>query len=263
MPVSLSLEETGDGIGNAWAVLRDNAARAGLDAPVPSCPAWAVRQLVAHQGMVHRWAAGVVRGEADVDTNAVERDGLASADLLAWLDEGATALLSALAFAPDDLDVAFFLEDAPPAREAWARRQCHETTIHAVDAMAAALGRAPRASETWFSSALAQDGVDELLRGFVPRRKQRLRSPEPRTVLVRATDTGAEWTMRITSEPVVTTIGALESADAQDQATIGAVTELTGTATQLYLGLWNRGDEVQCTGPDVLTLWRQRMAVLW
>src|SRR5204862_3971545 len=110
--------------------------------------------------------------------------------------EGARDLLSALAFAPTDLDVWFFLPDAPGPREGWARRQCHETTIHAVDAMAAARGSVPSSSETWISPRLAVDGVDELVMGFVPRRRTGLELPAPRTVVVRTTDTGEAWTMR-------------------------------------------------------------------
>ena len=181
MPTALTIEEHGEGIGDAWTVLRDNAARAGLGAPVPTCPGWTVRALVAHQGMVHRWAAGCLRGErADDDACAdVEREGLASPDLLAWLDEGAKDLLSTLAFAPADLDVWFFLKDSPGPRQGWARRQCHETTIHAVDAMAAARGAVPPAAETWIHAELAADGVDELLMGFVPRRRSGLELPDP------------------------------------------------------------------------------------
>ena len=35
--------------------------------------------------------------------------------------------------APVDLEAFVFLNDAPAPRQFWARRQCHETTIHAVD----------------------------------------------------------------------------------------------------------------------------------
>ena len=141
----------------------------------------------------------LLRGErADDEACAdVEREGLASPDLLAWLDEGAKDLLSTLAFAPADLDVWFFLKDSPGPRQGWARRQCHETTIHAVDAMAAARGSVPPAAETWIHAELAADGVDELLMGFVPRRRTGLELPEPRTVVVRTTDTRQAWTLRV------------------------------------------------------------------
>jgi hypothetical protein len=39
---------------------------------------------------------------------------------------------------------------------------------------------------------------------------------------------------------------------------------LTGTAAALYLGLWNRGDDIAMTGDvDVLGLWRDKVRVTW
>jgi uncharacterized protein (TIGR03083 family) len=204
---------------------------------------------------VHRWATAILRGQPirTIDTEALEREGLAAIDQRAWLDAGAKDLLQALVDAPEDLDVFFFLADPPPAKLAWTRRQCHETTVHAVDAMSATLGRVPRAEETWIGPALAADGVDELLAGFVPRPRQELRSATPLTVVAEATDTGHTWTMRVTDEPVVTT---------RDRAPDPDVV-LTGTAAQLYLGLWNRGDELSATDPAFLARWRERVRVSW
>ncbi|HEU4568460.1 MAG TPA: maleylpyruvate isomerase family mycothiol-dependent enzyme [Marmoricola sp.] len=248
---SLTFDELGDGIGDGWMVLRDNANRVGFEAPVPTCPGWTVRHLVAHQGMIHRWAASVVCGY-DLDTDAVEREGMTVRDLLTWLDDGAKNLLQALADAPDDLEVWFFLHGAPPPKVAWARRQCHETTMHAVDARSAVLGRRPVAADTWIRPRLAVDGIDELLAGFLPRRSSRLRSATPRTVLVEATDTGDTWTLAVSEDPVVTT---------RDRASTPDVV-LRGTAVQLYLGLWNRGDEI--TGDDeFLEEWRRSVTVTW
>ena len=101
--------------------------------------------------------------------------------MLGWFDDGATALLQAIVDAPDDLDALVFLKDAPPPRLFWARRQCHETTIHAVDALGARLGRPARADETWIRPAIALDGIDELLVGFVTRRREGASpgSPDP------------------------------------------------------------------------------------
>jgi uncharacterized protein (TIGR03083 family) len=257
MPTSLTFEEHGEGIGDAWTVLRDNAARAGLAAPVPTCPGWTVRDLVAHQGMVHRWAAACVRGERDDEAWAgVEQEGLASPDPLAWFDEGAKDLLAALAFAPADADVWFFLPDSPKPRDGWARRQCHETTIHAIDAMAAARGEAPPAAETWIHAGLAADGVDELLMGFVPRRRTGLQLPSPRTLAVRATDTGDAWTMRVGEGRTTSRVGEPDPGAAD-------VVEVSGTAAQVYLALWNRGDEVSCTDPALLERWRTDVQVGW
>jgi uncharacterized protein (TIGR03083 family) len=245
----LDFDELGEGIGNAWAVLRDNANRVGFEAPVPTCPGWTVRDLLAHQGMVHRWATAVIRG-FDLDTAAVEREGHEVPDLLDWLDEGAKNLLQALVDAPDDLDAGFFLEDAPSPKVAWARRQCHETTMHAVDARAAVLGRRPLAAETWIRPRLAVDGLDELLAGFLPRRSSRVRSEEPRTVVVETTDTDDAWTLAISQDPVVTTREREPNPD----------TVLRGGAVGLYLCLWNRGDEISCD-TDFLDDWRSSMTV--
>jgi hypothetical protein len=48
------------------------------------------------------------------------------------------------------------------------------------------------------------------------------------------------------------------TADGETDATI------TGTAAQLYLALWNRGDEVAAIGrPDLLDRWRTAQRVTW
>ncbi|MCZ9346869.1 maleylpyruvate isomerase N-terminal domain-containing protein, partial [Streptomyces sp. TRM76130] len=41
-------------------LLASAAEAAGSDAEVPHCPGWRVRDLVAHTGAVHRWAASFV-----------------------------------------------------------------------------------------------------------------------------------------------------------------------------------------------------------
>lgn len=215
MPTSLDLDAHGDGIGSAATVLRENARLAGVDAPVPTVPAWSVGDLVLHTGLVHRWADAILRGvppetagEIDLPVaDAVRREaGFVGVEPFDWYDAQVTALLQTLAFAPPDLDVFFFLKDAPPARMAWARRQSHETTMHAVDAMAARLGRVPSVSEVWVRSPHAVDGIDELLTGFVPRRKQTLRSDAPWLLPVEATDTGHAWRLEISEDPVMTTV---------------------------------------------------------
>ncbi|NEE60564.1 hypothetical protein G3M55_90660, partial [Streptomyces sp. SID8455] len=47
----------------------------------------------------------------------------------------------------------------------------------------------------------AADGIDELLTGFHSRPKSRVRSSVPRTLRVRAVDTDAVWTVRISDAP--------------------------------------------------------------
>ncbi len=101
-----------------------------------------------------------------------------------------------------------FLNDAPGPRAFWARRQCHETTIHAVDALAGALGRYPTAADTWIVPAVALDGIDELLAGFMTRNKSRLRSDQPLTVGVLADESPTGWLVEVGPAPAVVTVAA-------------------------------------------------------
>jgi Mycothiol maleylpyruvate isomerase N-terminal domain len=84
MPTLLSLEDHLGALVRSGAALGEAAAAAGLDARVPTCPAWDVTELVVHQGMVHRWAAANLRGERNHDTAASQAEGKAAARLLDW-----------------------------------------------------------------------------------------------------------------------------------------------------------------------------------
>jgi uncharacterized protein (TIGR03083 family) len=227
-----------------------SAAKAGLDAAVPTTPDWDVRRLVAHQGLIHRWATGHLLGQ-QVDPDVVELEGLAADDPVAWLRSGAERLSATLEAAPDDLTALVFLADAPPPRQFWARRQCHETTVHAVDALSAALGRYPRAADTWIDRDVALDGIDELLTGFLPRPMSRLRAEEPLTVAVLPDDGEQRWLVAVSRQAPVTARGlGDEEADVV----------LRGSAVALYLTLWNRSDEVTAEGLD---LWAEGARVTW
>ena len=234
------------------------AAQAGLDAPVPTCPGWSVLDLLAHQGMVHRWATAIVRGvdPRTVDEAALEAAGRAHEDPGAWLGAGAADLVATLRSAPDDLDVMTFLREAPPARAFWARRQCHETTVHALDALAAASGGRPlTAADVWIDESLAVDGVDELLVGFWQRRTKGPRSEQAYTATI-SIPTGPTWVLDVRQEhPVTRRLG--EGDGIPDDAR-----PLSGTAADLYLALWNRGGAVE-DPTDLLTEWREPGAITW
>ena len=251
-----SLDELGDALGAAATVLRANAAAAGLDAPVPTCPGWTVRDLVAHQGMVHRWATSHLRGTPDGEPDAIGQAGLAAPDLLGWFDEGATGLLQAIVDAPEDLAGRTFLRDAPPPRLFWARRQCHETTVHAVDALAARLGRAPRPDETWIRDAIAIDGIDELLTGFVPRPKQGV-THAPLRLLVAPMSTTRAWLLDIGPgrPPVVERLDLEAGAEVPVHDAV-----LTGEPVELALRLWSRGGDPR---DEVERWWTDTVSVTW
>jgi uncharacterized protein (TIGR03083 family) len=254
MPTSLALEDHLAALDAAGSRLVTLAERAGLDAPVPTCPAWTVQALLAHQAMVHRWATAHVRGDDpdDIPNQTTIRDDVA--DLPGYYREGLAALLQALRDAPAELTAMTFLKDAPPPREFWARRQAHETTIHMVDALAAVLGRFPSASDAALDPALAADGIDELLRGFFTRGRSKLFDGEEYTIAVEASDVGRRWVLQVAERLTVL----------PDGTRAGAAATISGSAAQVYLALWNRSDEVEVAGrADVLERWRATQRVGW
>ena len=182
-------------------LLASAAGAAGLDAPVPTCPGWVVRDLLRHIGGVHRWAATYVREarttplELDSDLERLVDGWPADDALVAWFRSGHAALVDALRSAPPDLECWTFLA-APSPLAMWARRQAHETAVHRVDAEAAAGGidrRTPLPPE------FAADGIDELLTCFVTRPKTGLRLDPPRELAVLAEDDDlrAGWLLTI------------------------------------------------------------------
>ena len=212
--------------------------------PGPTCPDWTVRRLIGHQGMVHRWAAANLRGRT-IEIDATERAGRRAASPVDWLRDGAIDLVAAITTAPDDVQTVVFLNDAPGPRAFWARRQCHETTIHSVDALAAALGRYPTSADTTIDPAVAVDGIDELLAGFMTRNKSRLRSESPMVVGVVAEESPTGWLVEVGPAPAVVTV--VPSDEVADRCDV----RLEGPAVAVYLTLWNRSDEL-----DLVDLWR-------
>ena len=129
-------------LGREGELLAAVAERAGMGAAVPSCPGWAVRDLLKHTGYVHRWATGFVadglgRPSDGASEAEILSQGPGDAELPGWFRDGHAALVRALSEAPPDLDCWAFLA-APSPLAFWARRQAHETAIHRVDAEQAA-----------------------------------------------------------------------------------------------------------------------------
>ncbi len=253
-------------------LLAEAAERAGLAAAVPSCPPWQVRDLLRHQGYVHRWAAAYVsvpiRAEAPELTEAEQLTAGAADDrLLDWFRDGHGALIRTLR-AADPGVISWTFLDAPSPLAFWARRQAHETAIHRADAQLAA-GETPG-----YPADFAADGVDELIMGFFARggggagaepdgEPAANRTPDrtsDRTLLIRARDAGQEWRAEL-------------GADGRRVARVSrgggpAACTLDGPAAGLYLLLWNRSDAgaagVSVSGDaELAEAWRAGIHVRW
>jgi uncharacterized protein (TIGR03083 family) len=229
------------------------AGTGGLDTRVPSCPEWVVRDLVRHQGGVHRWATAIVAGPRtgpwDVDLDDVVGTWPADPELLGWFRQGHAALVGELSRADPGLACWTFLA-APSPLAMWARRQAHETAVHRVDAeLAAGLPVTP------LPARFAADGIAELLACFITRPGGGLRADPPRSLRVLCTDTDDVWLVRIGPGNVEVTAAADEP-DCQ----------VSGRAADLYLALWNRSsaDALTIEGDGrVLGLFRDRVQIRW
>jgi uncharacterized protein (TIGR03083 family) len=233
-------------------LLASTAEHLDLDARVPTCPGWSVRDLVRHISGIHSWATAIISRSRDGPFDPfVEMEGKWPADaaLIDSFRQGHAALVHTLQTAPADLECFTFLPASSPLAF-WARRQAHETGMHRVDAESAAGAITP------FAADQAADGIDELLFGFMGRRGQRLHTDSSRTLLLEATDVAANWLVRIgPEEPVVT----------RERAS-GADCRIGGSASDLFTFVWNRrsADGLHIQGDrSLLDLWRQSVFVRW
>jgi uncharacterized protein (TIGR03083 family) len=130
-----------------------------LSVPVPSCPGWTMRDLVAHCGDVYAHKTLVLRlGRAPSDDE--RGDSPAGAAVLDYHDEQLATLLAELAQrGPDQPAWTWFPGEASTGF--WFRRMAQEALVHRVDGeLAAGLGIGP------IDPVLAADGVDEVLSWF-------------------------------------------------------------------------------------------------
>jgi uncharacterized protein (TIGR03083 family) len=238
--------------------LADAAERAGLDAPVPPCAPWQVKDLLRHTGYVHRWAARHISECPDqiIDGPSEEEilsGGADDARLLAWFRDGHAALAQTLATADPAVVCPTFMP-APSPLAFWARRQAHETAIHRADADSAA-GTIPE-----YEADFAADGIDELIMGFGRRRKYQPTADGGTGLRVLATDTGDAWLVQALEGRV------LPRRDVGGQEEAGCT--VSGPASGLYLYLWNRVGAARAGvtvagDPGLLFAWQSSVRVRW
>ena len=212
-------------LGTAMSRFAELAGLGTGEEPVPSCEGWVMRDLVVHLGSIHRWAAGIVISGQRI----TEPRPLVTGPVAEWYSGTAAALLTTLqAVSPDEVVPNFSRMDETAAF--WPRRQMHETTVHIVDAQQA-LGFDE--GEWAVPSAIATNGIDEVIQVFFPRLTARGRRPEVRSRLrLVATDVDQSWVIGPGDGDTGTPVQLHPSRDAE--ATV------TGTASDLYLALWHR-----------------------
>jgi uncharacterized protein (TIGR03083 family) len=213
------------------------AGRAAPGTPVPSCPGWTVATVVKHLGLVHQWAAGLLRDyAAERPPFPKAPPGMSPGELADWADAQRGALVDVIADSDGDRELWAF-DSVRPARFWW-RRQAIETAIHAWDGTHAA-GRA------WAIPAeVGAAGVEEAMEWNLARlfAAQPPAWGEGRTVHLHRTDGDGEWLLTIANPPQA------ERGHAKGDLAV------RGPADQLLLWVWGRPAQVELFGDTGLAV---------
>ncbi len=245
-------------VGREAKLFAEAARNGGLEPDIDSCPGWNMRDLVRHLIEIHLWAAAHVAQPHDkpwVDDLAelaVFWPDLAifwpdDSDLIGHYLQTNANLVDALESAPPDVESFTFLP-APSPLAMWARRQAHETAVHRYDAESAA------GIATAFDPIFASDGIDELLSAFAPRTKA-FPIESTKRMSVHTSDTDDHWQMTLGPDGIIT---SREEGPAE--------VTLSGDAQDLYLALWNRGDDSNLTvngEAELLETWHANCRIRW
>ena len=205
------------------------AAAPDLEAQVPTCPEWSLRDLAQHLGASHRrWAATVAAGPADAPPDQAAWASEAPADrdaLVAWSADGTAQLLSALRAAGPDRGCWTWWDgsQSPSTSGAVARHQVQHVTVHAYDVQATVGAAAPLPQEA------ALDGVEEFLHTCCATPSP---WPHPPCTVDYAAAEGAVWRQWLSAD------GARSERLSADAPPADAV--LHGSASDLVLALYGR-----------------------
>ncbi|WP_019203896.1 maleylpyruvate isomerase N-terminal domain-containing protein [Tsukamurella sp. 1534] len=201
-----------------------------LDAPVPSCPGWTVRDAVVHTAGAHRWATMFLQAgpESKERFSPDVTDAPEGPAVLGWYADVVRALLDELRRHEPDAPARAFIGRTVAAF--WMRRMAQEISIHRWDIQNALPGGAEP-----IAPAIAADGIGELTEIQIPLILGRKGAPEElagKTLAVVATDTGDEWVLRLRVDGVDVLTG--------EDALAAADVTVRGTASALDLALWRR-----------------------
>ena len=226
--------------------LADAVSTASAETPVPSCPEWALADLVHHLGIHHRWVLANLGRSPDEGMAPFE--GIEGppewSGAAEWIRAGVDVL--AVRLADSGLGATCWTWEGSFVSGFWARRTAHETEIHGWDGTNAA--GAPLSIDP----APASDGIDEWLSFAATMPRGGVRG-DGQTMHVHCTDVDGEWVVRLGAD-------RLEVAREHAKSDVA----LRGPAADLFLVLTRRLDPgstpgVELVGDEsVFELWYDR-----
>ncbi len=224
-----------------------DSARPDLEAAVPPCPGWAVRDVVTHTAEVYEHKLACIALQAPPEP--WPPDWPADRDPLAWFDDAHGRLLDVLG-STDPATPAYTWWPPDQTMGFWVRRMAQETAVHRVDVQSAFNAVTPVDDE------LAVDGVDEVLMLMLAGDW----SDEPTDDFgagkrVAVSTGGRSWLVELRSEAVV-----VVPATAEPPAGDGSV---SGAPSEVLLWLWGRRPDDAVTFAGDLALqkgFRARLA---
>ncbi len=215
-----------------------------LDRPVPSCPEWFGRDVLAHLGRVFTSVSRTVDTRAQQMIPRGEMPEPPPSDqLVAWIGETGGALVASLRGIDPDEPVWSWSTDC--RGRFYHRRMAHEVAIHRHD-LEAAIG-SPIDSRSAVSPRVAADGVDEYFDLVLPFSVARWPRPIPTLPLhVVAVDmpdqagSAGRWTVRRDDEGIALERSILD----------GPGVGVSGPVGELRLWVWNRPSAVVVSGDE-------------
>ncbi len=217
----------------------------GLDLPIPVCPGWDVRQVVAHLATVYDHKVMAIRLGRRPEQGEWVTDEPFPKSTVEWFEDEHAKVLAELA-AHEPTDPAWTWWEPDQTVGFWYRRMALETVVHRVDV------------ETQFGphsaidEALAVDGIDEVLTIMLGGEDEAA-AEVPGTGTVNVVAGESWWSVRLEDTRTVVESAAHPSPDA----------ELTGDAGELFLYLWGRApiDTLARTGDESrIALMRAQLA---
>jgi uncharacterized protein (TIGR03083 family) len=210
------------------------AARRGLEAQVPGCPEWTVRELTHHVGVDYLWhARHIVRGETS-EPEEWQPELPPDDELLEWFDECCNELLITLRSTDPELPAWNWAPRTAQKVAWWLPRLAIETAVHRWDAESA------HRDAHGIDLDVALDGIDEMVTVIGPAHTK----PDfpTGTIVIRPTDDETIWAVRLAPE----TFELIEHAPSSPDAVI------EGTTTALLLAFWGRDADYTMTGDPAL-----------